>query len=282
MDENLRRLENQSIFIIRETYRQFKKPAILWSMGKDSSLIIHLCKKAFFGKVPFPVVHLDTTYKFPEMIKFRDDMAKEWGLNLIVYSNEDATATPEGSTKMDCCTQRKTLALKQVMKKYGFDAVLVGIRRDEHGVRNKEHFMSPRSKDGNWIVVTDKKNKGEGDSDYDNQQEVELSGWGLFATEFKDADHVRVHPILNFSEREVWEYTREENIPIVPLYLAKNGKRYRSIGCMPCTQPVDSDADSLQKIVDELKISKTGERDGRAQDKENATIMQDLRSLGYL
>ena len=277
MDDNLRRLENKSIFIIREVKKQFKNPAILWSMGKDSSLILNLCKKAFYGTIPFPVVHLDTGYKFPAMYKFRDKMAKKLGLKLIIHKNLEATAKPED--KFNCCNERKTEALKQVVKKYGFDALLVGIRRDEHGVRNKERIMSPRDKNFMWHVV--KKKEG-GDSPFESMQEVELDGWGLYATEFKGADHVRVHPIINWNEIDVWRYTKEEKIPVVPLYFSKKGKRYRSLGCSPCTKPVDSKANNIKKIIKELETTKVQERSGRAQDKEEARTFEKLRAMGYM
>lgn len=280
MDDNLRRLENKSIFIIREVKKQFKHPAILWSMGKDSSLILELTKKAFFGEIPFPVVHLDTGFKFKKMYDFRDKMAKKLGLNLIVHKNLEATAKPEN--KLKCCTERKTEALKQVVKKYGFDALLVGIRRDEHHIREKERIMSPRDKDFMWHLVREKKPEEKGDSPFESMQEVELDGWGLYATEFKDANHVRVHPIINWNEIDVWRYTKETKIPVVPLYFAKRNLRYRSLGCMPCTKPVPSKANNINKIIKELETTKVKERSGRAQDKEEAEAMRRLRAMGYL
>jgi|WetSurMetagenome_2_1015567.scaffolds.fasta_scaffold68341_3 sulfate adenylyltransferase subunit 2 len=281
MDETLRRLENQSIFIFREAKNKFKNPAILWSMGKDSTTMLALCKKAFFGTIPFPVVHLDTGYKFKEMIEFRDRVAKEWGFKLIIakpntqYTPFDKTDDP----RKNCCNERKTELLKKVMLENGFDAVFVGIRRDEHGIRNKEHVFSPRDEHGHWVVT--KENKA-GDSGLELVQDIELEGWGIFATEFKEAHSVRIHPIIHWSELNIWKYGRDQNLPAVPLYFAKNGKRYRSIGCVPCTAPIDSNADTYDKIVAELETTKTGERDGRAQDKEDPHAMENLRRLGYM
>lgn len=282
MDERLRRLENQSVFIIRESYNQFKNMAVLWSVGKDSTTMLALIRKAFFGKIPFPVIHIDTGYKFKEMYEFRDKLAKEWGFDLMIATNNDSKATPSSGNKLACCTERKTEALKKLIKEHNFDAVIVGIRRDEHGIRNKEHYMSPRDKNFQWNVVKNKEIDVEGDSPYENLQEVELAGWGLFATQFKDADHVRVHPILHWNELDIWEYVKDQNLPAVSLYFAKDGKRYRSIGCSPCTQPIDSNADNIDKIIAELKTTKTGERDGRAQDKEDQYAMEKLRQLGYM
>lgn len=265
--DHLSKLENQSIFIIREAYNQFKKVAALWSIGKDSTALVHLIRKAFFGQVPFPLLHLDTGYKFKEIYKFRDEYAKKWDLNLIVHRNEEAIKSgmnPE-KAKLECCTQLKTLALKQAIAKYKFRALFLGIRRDEHGIRAKERIFSPRDEDFEW--------------DYKNQP-PEL--WDQYKTKAKDEEHLRIHPLLGWREIDVWEYIKRENLPVVELYFAKNGKRYRSIGCQPCCSPVDSEADTVEKIIAELKTSKISERSGRAQDKEDAYTMQKLRSLGYM
>ena len=266
--EELKELENKSINIIREAATQFKKPAILWSIGKDSTTILYLVRKAFFGKVPFPVVHIDTGHKFPEMYTFRDELAKKWNLNLIVAKNEAAiqrgVICSPGNTE-ECAVELKTNALKMAMERYGFDALFVGIRRDEHGIRAKERFFSPRDKKFQW--------------DYKNQP-PEM--WDMFKGMFEDGTHFRIHPILHWTELNIWEYTKQENIPINPLYFAKNGKRYRSLGCMPSTHPVESDADTIDKIIAELKTTKTPERAGRSLDKEKAYMMQKLRALGYM
>ncbi len=266
-NDYLDELESKSIFIIREAYKQFKKIAMLWSIGKDSSVLLWLCRKAFYGKIPFPIVHIDTGYKFPEMLAWRDKYAKKWGLNLIVGQNKKALEEGMGPEKgkLACCTALKTNALKMTIEKYKFRAILLGIRRDEHGVRAKERVFSPRNIDFKW--------------DYKNQP-PEL--WDQYKLKAKETEHIRVHPLLHWTEIDIWNYIKRENIPIIPLYFAKNGKRYRSIGCKPCCSPIDSNADTIDKIIEELKTTKQGERAGRAQDKEEVSAMQKLRALGYM
>ena len=263
----LDKLENQSIFIIREAYSQFRDVAMLWSIGKDSTALLWLVRKAFFGRIPFPVMHIDTTYKFKQIYEFRDKYAAEWGLDLIVARNEQAIAQHMGPTKskFQCCNQLKTVALKQAIAQHGFKALYLGIRRDEHGIRAKERVFSPRDEDFEW--------------DYKNQP-PEL--WDQYKTKAAQEEHIRVHPLLGWREIDVWEYAQREKLPIVDLYLATNSKRYRSIGCETCCSPVDSQADTIDKIVEELRTSKTSERSGRAQDKEDDYTMQKLRSLGYM
>ena len=264
---HLDKLENQSIFIIREAYSQFRNVAMLWSIGKDSTTLLWMIRKAFFGKIPFPVLHLDTSFKFKKIYDFRGKYAKEWGLNLIVARNEEALNKGIGpkSGKFQCCNELKTVALKNAIAKYGFKALYLGIRRDEHGIRAKERVFSPRDEDFEW--------------DYKNQP-PEL--WDQYKTKAAEEEHIRVHPLLGWRELDIWEYIRRENIPVVDLYFAKDGKRYRSIGCETCCEPVYSNADTIDKIVEELKTSKISERSGRAQDKEDDYMMQKLRSLGYM
>lgn len=265
--EHLRRLENQSIFIIREAYNQFKKVAMLWSIGKDSTSLLHLIRKAFYGRIPFPILHLDTGYKFKEIYKFRDEYAHKWGLNLIVCQNQKAIAKGVASSqgKLECCTALKTEALKAAIAEGGYRALYLGIRRDEHGIRAKERHFSPRDEDFEW--------------DYKNQP-PEL--WDQYKTQARDEEHIRVHPLLGWREIDIWEYLKRENIPIVSLYFSRSGKRYRSIGCECCCSPIDSRADTIDKIIEELKTTRVSERSGRAQDKESAYMMQKLRSLGYM
>jgi sulfate adenylyltransferase subunit 2 len=248
--DHLEKLENNSIYIIREAYHQFQKVAALWSIGKDSTTLLYLIRKAFLGEVPFPVVHIDTGYKFKEIYEFRDKYAKEWNLKLIVHRNEKAIAGGMGpnKAKLECCTQLKTNALKDAINKHGFRALYLGIRRDEHGIRAKERVFSPRDEDFEW--------------DYKNQP-PEL--WDQYKSKAKEEEHLRVHPL-----------------PVVSLYFAKNGKRFRSIGCEPCVDPVVSNADTLDKIIQELKETDVSERSGRAQDKESDYMMQKLRALGYM
>lgn len=265
--EHLRRLENQSIFIIREAYSQFEKVAMLWSIGKDSTTLLWLIRKAFYGKVPFPIVHLDTGYKFKEIYNFRDRYAREWNLNLVVSKNQEAInkgVSPQKG-KFQCCTELKTNALKKAIAKYGFRALYLAIRRDEHGIRAKERYFSPRDEDFQW-----------------NYKEQPPELWDQYKTKARDEEHLRIHPLLGWTEIDVWEYIKKENIPIVSLYFAQGVKRYRSIGCESCCSPIDSSANTVDKIIEELKTSKISERSGRAQDKESAYMMQKLRSLGYM
>ena len=260
-------LENKSIYLIREAHSRFKNKALLWSMGKDSTALLWLCRKAFFGNIPFPVIHIDTSYKFKEIYAFREEYSLQWKLNLIISRNEKALK--EGMNhrlgRSECCNQLKTETLKMIIAKHELQAVMLGIRRDEHGIRAKERFFSPRNIDQHW--------------DYQNQM-PEL--WDLYKSEKSRTQHFRVHPMMHWSELDVWEYIKREKIPIVPLYLAKKGQRYRSIGCETCCSPAQSNADSIPKIIKELKTTSTSERSGRAQDKEDAYTMQKLRSLGYM
>lgn len=265
---HLEELENKSIYIIREAFHQYKNLALLWSIGKDSTTLLLLCRKAFFGRVPFPVIHIDTTFKFPEMYKFRDKYAKEWGLNLIVAKNEDAIKRGVGYETHDaftCSHELKTVALRQAMAKHNFKALLVGIRRDEHGIRAKERYFSPRNQEFKW--------------NYQNQP-PEL--WDQYKPKAQKEIHLRIHPLLHWTEIDIWEYIKRENIPANELYFAKNGQRYRSLGCMPITKPIKSKADTIDKIIEELKNSTEAERAGRSQDKEQMYTMQKLRSLGYM
>lgn len=260
--------ENKSIYIIREAYHHFRHIAMLWSIGKDSTSLLWMCRKAFFGAIPFPVIHIDTAYKFPAIYRYRDQMAKEWGLNLIVAQNKTALENgvgPHAGSKLDCCNMLKTDALKQVMEQYGFKAVLLGIRRDEHGIRAKERYMSPRDACFKWQY---------------QDQPPEL--WDQYQGQISEKSHLRIHPLLHMSELDIWQYIEREKITVIDLYYARNGRRYRSIGCQPCCKPVESSADSVRAIVEELKLTKTAERSGRAQDKEDVYTMQKLRSLGYM
>ena len=266
--DHLDKLENESVYIIREAYKEFKDIALLWSVGKDSTTLLYLIRKAFFGHVPFPVMHLDTGYKFKEIYEFRDRIAKEWHLKLIIRQNckaLDNKIGPGEGNKLICCGELKTDTLKLAIREHRFRAILLGIRRDEHGIRAKERYFSPRNDQFIW--------------DYKNQP-AEL--WDLYKNTERAEEHIRVHPLLHWTELDIWSYILREDIPIVNLYLAKNGKRYRSIGCEPCCSPVMSDANTIGKIVEELKTTKISERSGRAQDKERAYMMQKLRSLGYM
>jgi sulfate adenylyltransferase subunit 2 len=260
-------LENRTIYIVREAYAEFKRPAVLWSTGKDSTTMLWLCRKAFFGRIPFPVIHIDTGYKFRQMYKFRDELAKDWGLELVIARNEEALGegvSPKDG-KFECCTRLKTEALRKCLDEHGFDALILAIRRDEHGIRAKERYFSPRDEDFKW--------------DYKDQP---LEMWDQFQGLVGERTHMRVHPILHWRELDVWEYVKREEIPTNPMYFAKNGKRYRSLGCEPCTLPIESNATTIEQVVEELKTTKIAERSGRAQDKEKTFTMQKLRALGYM
>jgi len=263
----LRKLENESIYVLREAFRLFPGLAMLWSMGKDSTLMLTLARKAFFGVIPFPVVHIDTSYKIPEMIRFRDEKAKEWALDLRIGQNRAALTAGMNPEKgrLECCTALKTDALKSFLREQGFRTVLAAIRRDEEGSRGKERIFSPRGEGSTW-----------------NYKEQPPEFWNGYQTEFSETTEVRVHPLLNWSELDVWLYTREKNIPTLGLYYARNGQRYRSVGCAPCSGTVSSKAADIDAVIRELRTTRTGERSGRAQDKADRYAMQKLRAKGYM
>ncbi len=264
---DLERLEAQSIFIIREAYAKFKRLGALWSIGKDSTVLLWLIRKAFVGHCPLPLVHIDTSFKISEMIAYRDRVAKEWRLPLIVGQNIAALESGMNHTKgrLECCTSLKTVGLQKILDEHKFQAIMLGIRRDEEGTRAKERFFSPRNKDFEWNF---------------KDQPPEL--WDQFQTDYPPDVHVRVHPLLQWTELDVWQYILKENIPVIDLYFSKNGKRYRSLGCAPCTGAVTSTASSVQEIIAELKNTTTSERAGRAQDLADTHAMQKLRVKGYM
>lgn len=266
--DHLDHLENQSIFILREAYKKFKNLAMLWSIGKDSTVLVWLARKAFFGHCPIPLVHIDTSYKILKMIEYRDKIAKEWGLNLVVGQNKKALAEGMNHEKgrMVCCEALKTNGLQIVMEEKGYTGLILGIRRDEEGTRAKERYFSPRDKNFEWNF---------------KDQPPEL--WDQFKTTFAEGTHIRIHPLLHWTELNVWEYIEREKMPIIDLYFAdEHGKRYRSLGCQPCTMPIDSNAKTVAEIVEELRNVTTAERSGRAQDQENTYAMQKLRAKGYM
>jgi len=264
--DHLSELESKSIYIVREAHSRFKRLGMLWSMGKDSTALLWICRKAFYGKIPFPIIHIDTGYKFKEMYAFRDRLATEWGLDLRVARNEAAIAAGMGPTsKIDCCNALKTQALKDFLAENRLDAILLAIRRDEHGIRAKERYFSPRDEEFHW--------------NYEDQP-PEL--WDQFKSSSDGADHLRVHPMLHMTELDIWRYTRREGLPVNGLYFARNGKRYRSLGCECCCAPAESTASTLDEIIAELETTNVSERAYRAQDKEDTYTMQKLRSLGYM
>lgn len=265
----LKELESKSINIIREAYWQYKeKLAVLWSMGKDSTVLVHLVRKAFLGEAPISFIHIDTTFKFKQIYAFRDKYSKLWGINLIIAKNSAALAAGMSMDKgrFNCCNSLKTEALKQTIERFGFKALLLAIRRDEHLIRAKERYFSQRDKEFRW--------------DYKDQP---LEMWAqYYKTGHEQDGHVRVHPMLHWREIDVWKYIKKEKLAVIDLYFAKNNKRYRSIGCQCCCSALDSSADSINKIIKELGVSRVAERAGRAQDKEREYAMQKLRSLGYM
>lgn len=281
-------LINRSVFILRETKSRFKNPAILWSTGKDSTAILGLCKDAFFGQVPFDVVYIDTGFHFPQLYEFRDRMVKEWNLNLVIAKNESSlfndNMNPKNYPHFECCNALKTHALKYVVEREKYDALILGIRWDEHGIRGKERYFSPRDSKWHWRVSREKSEEElkDGDAPITALQDTELAGWGIYATDFgPECSHVRVHPILHFDEIDVWHYIKIKELPYNPLYESKNGKRYRSLGCVPCTSPVESKAQTIDDFIEEIHFATSAERAGRLQIKEK-NLMERLRYLGYM
>jgi sulfate adenylyltransferase subunit 2 len=260
-------LEAQSIYILREAYKLLGRLGMLWSIGKDSTVLLWLAKKAFFGHCPFPFIHVDTSFKIPEMIAYRDKLAAELGLDLIVHANTEALAGGMGPERgrLACCRALKTEALQQVVRQRGFEGLIVGVRRDEEGSRSKERVFSERNADDEW--------------DYTHQP-PEL--WDQFKTSFPRGHHIRVHPLLQWSELDIWRYIERERIPVIGLYFSRNGERYRSLGCFPCTGRIKSSAANAADIIEELEHTSVGERAGRAQDQEDAYAMQKLRKSGYM
>ena len=266
--DHLSELENQSVYILREAYKNFKNLAMLWSIGKDSTVMVWLARKAFLGHCPLPLVHIDTSYKIPAMIEYRDHFAKKWKLNLIIGQNTKALAEGMNHTlgRMVCCEALKTRGLQLVMEDKGYTGLILGIRRDEEGTRAKERYFSPRDKNFEWNF---------------KDQPPEL--WDQFNTTFAEGTHIRIHPLLHWTELNVWEYIEREKIPIIDLYFAnKENKRYRSLGCAPCTGSIDSTARTVPEIIEELKKITVAERAGRAQDQEDTYAMQKLRAKGYM
>jgi len=267
MSNYLSSLEDESVFIIREAYSKMKNLALLWSMGKDSTVLLHLVRKAFLGSCPIPLVHIDTSYKIPEMITWRDEYVRRHNLRLIVGMNTEALkeGMGPGQGRLTCCTALKTQPLVSVVNKHEIQALLVGIRRDEEGSRGKERVASPRSDTASWTY---------------KEQPAEI--WNYYNLHLPASVHVRIHPLLHWTEADVWEYIRGENLEIMPLYFSQNGRRYRSLGCYPCTGDIESNATTVDQIIEELKNSTTTERAGRAQDKADSYAMQKLRSAGYM
>ncbi len=265
MSSHLDELEAQSIYIIREAYACVKPLAMLWSIGKDSTAMLWLVRKAFLGRVPFPLVLLDTGMEMDEVYAFRDNLIKEWDLEVINHmcppeADMDQTLPPATRAAM-----RKTEGLKSLLNEHDFKGLFCGIRRDEQGLRAKERVFSPRLMDGSW--------------DFKDQP---AEFWGQYKTEVPDDCHLRIHPILSWTELDIWRYTQQENIPLCDLYFAKDGMRYRSLGEKNITKPVESNATTIEEIITELETTKTSERAGRAMDKETEDSFEKLRTQGYM
>jgi sulfate adenylyltransferase subunit 2 len=293
---HLQALEAESISILREAVAEFARPVMLYSIGKDSSVMLRLAQKAFYpGKIPFPLLHVDTSYKFPEMITFRDSYTKEIGAELIVHRNEEAIAAganPYTLGTQNCCGLLKTRSLLDALAEGGFDAAFGGARRDEEKSRAKERVYSFRDGAGQW----DPKN-----------QRPEL--WSLYNSRLRKGESIRVFPLSNWTELDIWLYLYAEKIPIVPLYFAKERElvmrggamtlvspgmkllpgekvetvkvRMRSLGCMPCTGAMRSEADTVPKIIEELMTFRRSERENRAIDHDEEGSMEVKKREGY-
>lgn len=265
LDAHLDELESKSIYILREAYAHLRPLGMLWSIGKDSTAMLWLARKAFFGQVPFKLIQLETEMELPEVYEFRDNLVQDWNLDLHIEMcppEEDMDPSLPPATR---AAMRKTEGLKNFLRKEDYQGVICGIRRDEQSMRAKERVFSPRNIDGDW--------------DYKDQP---AEFWDQYKTDLPDGAHMRIHPILHWTELDIWRYTKRENIPIVPLYLARDGKRYRSLGEKNITFPVDSNAASIDEIIEELKTTKTSERAGRTMDSETEDSFERLRASGYM
>lgn len=293
---HLRALEAESLHILRETAAQFRKPVLLYSIGKDSSVLVHLARKAFYpGSIPFPLLHIDTTYEYPEMIEFRDRFTAEIGAELRVHTNDRAIeegANPYMLGTSKCCSLLRTRALVEGLEAGGYDAALGGARRDEEKSRAKERVFSFRDRDGRW----DPRN-----------QRPEI--WNVYNGKVDPGESIRVFPLSNWTEMDVWRYIELESIPIVPLYFAKprqvlvrgntiiplesNVKtlpgeapqtvmcRMRTLGCTPCSGAIRSEADTIGKIIDELGGMRRSERENRVIDHDQEGSMELKKREGY-
>jgi len=293
---HLQALEAESVAILREAVAEFAKPVMLYSIGKDSSVMLRLAQKAFYpGKFPFPLLHIDTSYKFPEMIRFRDAYTKEIGAELIVHRNEKAIAdgaNPYTLGTQNCCGLLKTRSLLNALEEGGYDAAFGGARRDEEKSRAKERVYSFRDSAGQW----DPKN-----------QRPEL--WSLYNSRLSKGESIRVFPLSNWTELDIWLYLYAEKIPIVPMYFAKERPvtirggaitlvdetttlrpgekveqmkvRMRSLGCAPCTGAIRSEADTLPGIIEELITFRRSERENRAIDHDEEGSMETKKREGY-
>lgn len=302
----LKQLESESIHIIREVAAEFKNPVMLYSVGKDSSVMVRLAQKAFWpGKFPFPLLHIDTGYKFPEMYEFRDEFCRSIGAKLIVEKNEQWIAKgchPSRFGVDKCCSYLKTGALLNALRKYQFDAAFGGARREEEKSRAKERVFSLRDAYGQWNP---------------KNQRPEL--WDIYNTRINDGETVRVFPLSNWTEKDIWEYIKLENIPVVPIYYARKREviirqgiliprsifssdrhfergnpekqtgelienimcRFRSLGCIPCTGAIASSATTIDVIINEVRSAKKSERENRIIDLTSDSSMEQKKKEGY-
>jgi sulfate adenylyltransferase subunit 2 len=263
--KHLRERENQSIYILREAFARFPKLALLWSVGKDSNVLIWLARKAFYGRVPFPVVQLDTGMELPSVYEFRDRQAAEWGLDLHVETCPPVEDIDPSLPPFARAAARKSAGLQALIRRDRLNGVIVGIRRDEQSTRAKERVFSPRSNRGDWNF---------------EQQPAEF--WDHYKARVAEDEHVRIHPLLGWTELDIWRYTKAEGIPVVPAYLADGGLRYRSLGETNITKPMASQAASIDEIIAELETTTAPERAGRIMDHEAEDSFERLRSGGYM
>lgn len=263
--DDLDSLEAESIYILREAYSRLRPLSLLWSLGKDSNVMIWLAKKAFLGRLPFPVMHLDTGLEFPEAYAFRDHYAAEWGLDLIADACPPIEDVDPSLPPASRLAARKSHGLRAAIARYGLKGVIAGIRRDEQATRAKERVFSPRGEDNAWDF---------------RDQPAEF--WDMFNLDVPPGSHLRVHPLLHWTELDVWRYIAREGIPVCPLYFARDGKRFRSLGEIGITFPVESEAADIAAVIAELRDTRAPERAGRAMDHEGEDAFERLRVGGYL
>lgn len=258
-------LESRSIYILREAYNRIDPMVLLWSIGKDSNVLLWLIRKAFYGRIPFDVAQLDTEMELDEVYAFRDKLVKDWDIPLKIQlcpPEEQMDKTLPPATR---AATRKTEGLRNLLRDGKYAGVVAGIRRDEQSTRAKERVFSPRTLDGDW-----------------NFKDQPAEFWDQYKTEVPEGCHVRIHPLLHWTELDIWRYTQRENIPVVPLYFARDGKRYRSLGEKNITFPVASEASNIDEIIRELESTKTAERAGRTMDSETEDSFEKLRAKGYM